>query len=178
MSREPRRARLSRPDGLADMLLYRLNRIRAVGGGVVLRLCEGQFGMTRREWVLLALLRGGGPVSSSGLAARADLDKSATSKAIVKLVAKHLVRRLPRAGDRRYAELELTADGHALFDRMMPLMKDINSRLLDLLSPREVTALDELLDRLLAAAIDLSDAPTPWPSADRRRGRARKAGVG
>ena len=155
------------------MLLYRLNRVRAVGGGVVLRLCEGQFGVTRREWVLLALLRSGGPASSSGLAARADLDKSATSKAIVKLVAKGLVRRSPRAGDRRYAELEPTAEGEALFDRMMPVMKDINARLLGALSAREVAALDGLLDRLLGAAIGLSDAPTPWPAADRRRGRAR-----
>ncbi len=173
MSREPKRVRLSRPAGLTDMLLYRLNRIRAVGGGVVLRLCEGQFGVTRREWVLLALLHGGGPVSSSGLAARADLDKSATSKAVVTLVAKNLVRRSPRAGDRRYAELELTADGHALFERMMPLMRDINERILGPLSAREVTLLDELLDRLLGAAIELSDAEAPWPSADRRRGRPR-----
>lgn len=161
------------------MLLYRMNRVRAVGGGVVLRLCEGQFGVTRREWVLLALLallRGGGPVSSSGLAARADLDKSATSKAIVKLVAKQLVRRSPRAGDRRYAELELTAEGHALFDRMMPVMEDINAQLLGSLSAREVSTLDGLLDRLLDAAVELSDSPTPWPSVDRRRGRARKSG--
>ncbi len=173
MSREPCRVRLSEPAGLVDMLLYRLNRIRAVGGGVVLRLCEGQFGVTRREWVLLALLHGGGPVSSSGLATRADLDKSATSKAVVTLVAKNLVRRSTRAGDRRYVELELTDAGRALFERMMPVMKDINAHLLGPLSERDVMLLDELLDRLLAAAVALSDAEAPWPSVDRRRGRPR-----
>ena len=159
------------------MLLYRLNRIRAVGGGVVLRLCEGQFGVTRREWVLLALLSGG-PVSSTGLAARADLDKPSTSKAVVTLVQKGLVARLPCESDRRYAELALTPKGQALFDRMMPVMKGINARLLSALSAQEAALLDALLDRLQASASELLDASAPLPSADRRRGGAAKRGAG
>ena len=169
MRRDPHSARLSRPAGLADMLLYRLNRLRAVGGGVVLRLCEGRFGVTRREWVLLALLQGSGPVSSSGLAALAELDKSATSKAVVSLVAKGLVQRSPRPGDHRYADLDLTAAGRTLFERMMPVMKDINARILGVLDGDEIAALDELLDRLQASVNEMANGPVPWPAADRRR---------
>ena len=153
------------------MLLYRVNRLRAVGGGVVLRLCEGRFGVTRREWVLLALLQAGGPVHSSGLAERADLDKSATSKAVVTLVAKGYVQRSLRAGDHRYAELGLTASGEALVDRMMPVMKDINAAILGALSADEVVLLDALLDRLQASVNEMAEGSAPWPAADRRRGR-------
>ena len=175
MSKEPRRVRLSRPEGLTDMLLYRLNGIRAVGGGAVLRLCEGHFGVTRREWVLLALLHGSGPISSSGLAARANLDKSATSKAIVSLVRKGFVRRSPRVGDHRYADLDLTVEGRTLFDRMMPVMKSINAHILGALDSREVALLDGLLDRLQDSVNEMVGELTTWPAADRRRGRSKSA---
>ena len=48
--------RLSAPQGLDDLLLYRLSRLLGVAGAPVIRLCEGQFGITRREWRVLALL--------------------------------------------------------------------------------------------------------------------------
>jgi hypothetical protein len=38
------------------MLLFRLSRLLAVGGAAVVRLCEGRYGITRREWAVLSLL--------------------------------------------------------------------------------------------------------------------------
>ena len=55
-NRMPASSRLSQPLHYSDALLFRINRLRAVGGGLVLRYCEGQFGVTRREWVMIALL--------------------------------------------------------------------------------------------------------------------------
>jgi len=51
-------------------LLYRMSRLLAVGGSMVIRLCEGRFGITRREWRLVATLAGRGELSSSQLADR------------------------------------------------------------------------------------------------------------
>lgn len=152
------------------MLLYRLNGIRAVGGGLVLRLCEGRFGVTRREWVVLALLHASGPVHSSALAEKANLDRSAMSKAIVSLVKKDLVARASRRGDRRYIELSMTEAGMALLERMIPVMEDLNARILADLDDREIVALDGLLDRLQASVHALERESAPWPAADRRRG--------
>lgn len=168
-------ARLSSPHGLSDMLLYRVNALRAVGGGVVLRLCEGRFGVTRREWVLLALLHELGPVNSSLLAVRANLDKPATSKAVVSMVGKGLVRRISRRSDRRYAELEPTEAGSELFNSMMPSMRAINARILEALDATEVALLDALLDRLQASVNTMASESAPWPTADRRRGGTRLA---
>ena len=174
MSDESNSPRLNHPRMLSDMLLYRLNRIRAEAGGVVLRLCEGKFGVTRREWVLLALLSRG-PVSSSELAAMASLEKSATSKAVVTLVGKKLVARAPRLNDKRYAQLELTNSGRALFEQMMPTMIQINGSLLSELSAQETLLLDQLLDRIQAAAENLADHATHiWPAANRRGGALRR----
>lgn len=164
------RTRLSHPTSLVDLLLYRLNGIRAVGGGIVLRLCEGRFGVTRREWVVLALLQAAGPVHSSALAEQANLDRSAMSKAIVSLIRKGLVSRVSRRGDRRFTELSLTDAGTALFERMMPVMEDLNARVLGVLDVREIAVLDGLLDRLQTSVHALERESAPWPAADRRRG--------
>ncbi|MCY7319651.1 MAG: MarR family transcriptional regulator [Ramlibacter sp.] len=155
------------------MLLYRINRLRAVGGGMVLRYCEGQFGVTRREWVMLALLSSTGPVSSSELAAHAELDKSATSKAVTALVDKGLMGRTARAGDRRYAQLELTAAGRDLHDRILPVVEGINRELMSALSADEVAQLDDLLSRIQQRADDLWREGPGLPRADRRNGGTR-----
>lgn len=166
-------SRLARPRTLSDMLLYRLNRIRAVGGGMVLRYCEGQFGVTRREWVMLALLNTQGPVSSSELAERAELDKSATSKAVTALLQKGLLERTSRTGDRRFAQLVLTPAGQALYDRILPIVESINRELLATLDPPEVEQLDRLLERVQQRADALRLDSPELPRADRRHGGSR-----
>ena len=86
---------------LDDLLLYRLSRLLAVGGSMVIRLCEGRFGITRREWRLIATLASRGDLSSSQLAEHAQLDRARTSKAVGSMVAKGLLSRAHPAGDRR-----------------------------------------------------------------------------
>ena len=75
------------------MFLYRINRLKAKGGGVVLRYCEGKFGITRREWVILAILSKKEVINSSSLASRAELTPPATSKAVSSLLRKGLLKR-------------------------------------------------------------------------------------
>ena len=44
------------PQGIDDMLLYRLGRVLGTAGSLITRICEGEFGITRREWRVLANL--------------------------------------------------------------------------------------------------------------------------
>ena len=46
-------SRLRDPQAASDLLMYRLNKLMAVSGSLVIRLCEGGYGITRREWGLL-----------------------------------------------------------------------------------------------------------------------------
>ena len=48
--------RLTQPETANDLLMYRLNRLLATAGSLVVRLCEGGYGITRREWGLLMVL--------------------------------------------------------------------------------------------------------------------------
>jgi DNA-binding MarR family transcriptional regulator len=171
----PSAPRLSQPASLDDLLLYRLSRLLGVAGSMVIRLCEGRFGITRREWRILALLAQEEGLLSSQLAERAQLDRARTSKAITSLAGKGLVLREPRPGDRRQAAMMLSDEGRALVRTLFPLVVQLNTELLASLSPAGVAHLDDALDRLQRHADGLV-AQAQLPKADRRRGgRAQRA---
>lgn len=164
-----RPVRLAEPAALDDLLLYRVNRLLSVAGGLVTRLCEGRFGITRREWRVLALLAHDEGLLSSQLAERAQLDRARTSKAISSLVAKNLLQRQPRPGDRRQAALALTDAGRALHAALYPLVVEINQTLLSPLTAARVGELDAALDALQRQA-DTMVQQAELPRANRRRG--------
>lgn len=168
-------AALRDPAGLDDLLLYKLSRLLSVGGSMVIRLCEGRFGVTRREWRVIARLAQEQELLSSELAERIQLDRARTSRAVSSLVAKKLVRRRIGAADRRHARLSLTEQGRVLYQALFPLVCDINRGLLSTIGPAEVRQLDAMLARLQMQA-DTMVAHAELPKADRRRGgRARLA---
>ncbi|MDB5731660.1 MAG: MarR family transcriptional regulator [Variovorax sp.] len=151
-----------------DLLLYRLSRLLSLAGSMVIRLCEGRFGITRREWRLVATLAGRGALGSSQLAAHAQLDRARTSKAIGSLVAKGLVLRTGVAGDRRQVVLRLSASGEALYAELFPQVARINADLLGALDAGEAAQLGLTLARLQARAETLV-AHAELPKANRRR---------
>jgi DNA-binding MarR family transcriptional regulator len=165
----PPASRLSDPAALDDLLLYRLNRLLSVAGSMVIRLCEGRFGITRREWRILALLAENEGLLSSELAERAQLDRARTSKAVTSLVGKKLLLREQRPGDRRQAALVLSDEGRALVAALFPLVVRINHELLAVLPDGGAAQLDDALDRLQRHADGLV-AQAELPKADRRRG--------
>ncbi len=161
---------------LDDLLLYRLTRLLAVAGGMVIRICEGRFGITRREWRLIATLASQGKLNSSQLAEHAQLDRARTSKAVGSLVAKALISRETRAGDRRQVTLALTGRGRALYDELFPLVSAINAELGTALDAEEAARFDAALRRLQAQADRMLDTAV-LPKADRGRRGAVPAAV-
>ena len=167
--------RLDQPAALDDLLLYRLARLTASAGGMVIRLCEGRFGITRREWRVLALLAQNPGSMSSQLAERAQLDRARTSRAVTSLVAKQLIARQAGQADRRQARLAVTPEGRALYDELFPLICGIHHELLGVLDAEQLDALDKSLQRLQSRAESMG-AHADLPKAGRRRGgRARRA---
>ena len=159
---QPPPPRLTTSPFVDDLLLQRISRLLATGGGMVTRLCEGRFGITRREWRILAFLVKEQRIVPSLLAERAQLDRARTSRAITSLVGKHLVARQPMPGDRRQAILTVTEKGQQVYDTMLPLAVAINHRLASALAPADARQLDVMLDQLQACADDMlahSDLP-------------------
>jgi DNA-binding MarR family transcriptional regulator len=157
------------PGGLDDLLLYKLSRLLSVGGSMVIRLCEGRFGITRREWRVIARLAREPELLSSELADSIQLDRARTSRAVTSLVAKKLVRRQAGRADRRQAHVALTDQGRALHAELFPLVCEINRGLLSPLAAEEAGRLDAMLAALQDRA-DTMVRAAELPKADRRRG--------
>ena len=163
---------------IEDLLLYRLGRLSGVAGRMVVRLCEGGYGVTRREWAVVAQLYENGSLPPSVLAERMHRDRARTSRVLTSLVQKKLVLRTTPAHDRRSAIVGLTPEGRQLYENLMPQVQAINSQILLALSPTEAEHFDAALERLQARAEGLLTELSPdLPLANRRLGRSGKDGL-
>ncbi|MFN4118610.1 MarR family winged helix-turn-helix transcriptional regulator [Acidovorax sp.] len=162
--------RLTHPQAANDLLMYRLNRLLAVAGSLVVRLCEGGYGITRREWGLLLMLSHHPGMPPAELAQRLGLDRARTSRAITSLLAKKLITRDAMPGDRRQAVLSLTSAGQALHGDLFPQVKALNQDLLAGLDAEAVRTLDQALADMQRRAEALVTTRTDVPRTYRLRG--------
>lgn len=158
---EPSINKLSNPLGIQDVFLYRINQLRAKGGGVVLRYCEGVFGITRREWVILAILSTEEVINSSALASRAELTPPATSKAVSSLLTKGLLERNVDPQNTRVARINISTSGKDVYEQILPIVIAINKFILESISKDEIELLDSMLERMQKQAnkLDMRELP-------------------
>lgn len=161
-------SKLINPEVIGDLLLQRISRMLAVGTAPVIRMCEGQLGITRREWRVMASLQPNCSMLSSELAAHTQLDRARTSRAISSLVAKGLLDRQIVPSDQRKATIRLTVKGSAMYASFFPVVTAHNVRLLKNLSSEELSMLDKALS---AIQIEAEEAVRDdgLPKANRRR---------
>lgn len=165
---------LADPRTVDDLLNFRLSQLFASSGAMVIRLCEGRYGITRREWRLIALLAAHGAMSPSELAQRAHLERARTSRHITELVGRKLIRRLADPQDGRRAEVDLTEQGRRLYDELFPQSVRFNCEVLSALTPAELQAFEEALTKLTVTAERIAAAKPVAEKADRRHGGARR----
>lgn len=154
-----------------DLLLFRVNRLAAAAGRPLIRLCEGKYGITRRQWRLIVILAQDGPQLSTALAHRASVEPARTSRAITELEDKGLAFRVRRPNDRRFVEIRLTEEGQRVYEALFPTVEAINQQLVAGLSESEQKLLAELLKPVEDAAMRLPETVPHLPKANRRRKR-------
>ena len=170
MSKDSRHA-WRQPAQLDDLFLYHLARLMNSAGSMVVRLCEGGYGITRREWRMIGLLADKGPMQPSQLAELAQLDRTRTSRTISGLIGKGLLRKQSMAGDARQALVQLSESGLELHSQLFPQVQAINQELLSDISDDELQILSEVFSRIAARGSNMQQRGD-LPKAELRRGRA------
>jgi len=165
------------PTSVEDLLNYRLNRLLMSSGSMVTLLCEGRYGITRREWRLICILAEHGAMSPSFLAERAHLERARVSRHLADLIEKKLVLRATVEGDRRRALMNLTERGRTVHGQLFPLSVQFNNQILLALSATEITAFDQALTLLTEAADRIRKSHNLPEKADRRHGGSRRSGA-
>jgi DNA-binding MarR family transcriptional regulator len=173
-SARPTAPTLREPATLDELLNHRLLRLYAASVAPITRLMEARWGISRREWRLLALLEPHESMAPSMLADSAHLDRPRTSRAIGSLATKGLLARVAEPGDARRARVALTPAGRRLYAEAFPEVAAINARVVAALDDSTLRALDRALGQLTALAERLNAETVPDVRADRRVGGSRR----
>ncbi|MBN9318339.1 MAG: winged helix-turn-helix transcriptional regulator [Caulobacterales bacterium] len=140
---------------LDEYLPFRLSVASNAVSKLIARAYEDRFGLTVPQWRLVSVLAEG-PATQASLLARTAMDKVTVSRAAQGLVTRRLAVRTPNPADARSHSLTLTTEGSRLYADIAPLALAYEAALLSGLEPGEVRALKRLLQRLEAAAAQLS----------------------
>lgn len=110
---------------------------------------EREHGLTRPEYTILFGLGLRDGVSASDLSVSYGYPKNTLSRAIHKLIARGMIRREARDGDRRAFLLRLTPRGRALYVKTLPAFIAMQESMLEPLSARERETLSILLAKVV-----------------------------
>ncbi|MBV8248573.1 MAG: MarR family transcriptional regulator [Comamonas sp.] len=165
---------LAHPTTVDEFLNYRLNRLLAASGAMTVLLCEGRYGISRREWRLIAMLAAHGPLSPTELAEHANLERARVSRHIATLVDRQLIRRFKVDADGRRAKVELAPAGQALYQALFPESVRFNQQVLSVLSEAEIASFESTLSKLTQQAERIAAQRPIAEKADRRHGGSKR----
>ena len=165
------------PQCIEDFLMYRLARVVRASSGMVTRLVEGGFGITRREWGVIASLYPVEGITSSALAERLQLDRVRTSRALQGLVKKAVVSCRRSDADKRVVHVSLTEAGRQMYTELFPRIAQLNVELLSAVDAEHIDVLAECLQRLESQGRAMSAMGRVTDKADRRAGGGRRRKV-
>jgi len=118
------------------------------------------FGMPQAAATALAVIDGAGePLTPSQVSDRV-LVASATMTATLDLLEyRGWIRRIPNPADRRSVLIEITPDGRAVADQLLPGIRTVERSILSALTPEERAHLLEMLAKVLARAAEVAAEP-------------------
>ena len=107
-----------------------------------------RFGLAITEWRVIAVLGRYPGLSASEVAERTAMDKVAVSRAVARLLQRHLLQRDTHGGDRRRSVLALSEAGYKVYDDVVPVALRYERELFAALDDDERAMLDRLLTKL------------------------------
>lgn len=133
---------------LADFMPYRLSVTTNIVSDLIAGRYRSSFGLKIPEWRVMAVLGDAGALTQRALVGATRMDKVAVNRACKVLEERDLAARSPNVHDGRSHHLELTSAGRAMFDQIMPMALDMETRLFACLTAREAEMLKATLGKL------------------------------
>jgi DNA-binding MarR family transcriptional regulator len=142
---------------LERFLPYRLSILSNRISGIVAETYRDKFALSITEWRIMAVLGEYPGASADEVSLKIQIEKSIVSRALQKLLARHLVGREVDVADRRRQNLTLSKTGLEIYQQVVPVSYDYEERLQECFSIQERELFDSLIDRLYehAEGIDL-----------------------
>ncbi len=133
---------------LDSFLPFRLSVLSQSVSRLIENIYSDLYGLTMNQWRCLALIANQPGITAKELCEKAVLDKMTVSRALRALLNRRLISRTASIKDGRSQHLDLTPIGREIYDKVIPLARDCEARLLQALSEQERTNLSEIMEKL------------------------------
>lgn len=137
---------------LERYLPYRLSILSNKVSGIIAAAYKDKFALSVTEWRIMAVLGEQSGASADEVSMKIQIEKSIVSRALKKLLKRHLVLREVDLNDRRRQNLGLSETGLDIYRQVVPVSYDYEEELLECLSKSERADFDKLVDKLYAHA--------------------------
>lgn len=138
---------------IRDHVVFRLSLFTTIADRNGKVFFHDKFGISLREYRILAVIGYMEPVTMMGLVNECCLDKGQVSRIVSKLADADLVRRAMEPDhDARGGKLHLTDAGRTLLEAALQFGDDLNDQAMSVLSDGERLVFSEYLNRILAHA--------------------------
>ena len=127
---------------------YRLSILSNRISGIIAETYRDKFALSITEWRIMAVLGEYSGSSADEVSVKIQIEKSIVSRALQKLLARHLVSRQVDGADRRRQNLKLTKTGMEIYQQVVPVSYDYEDRLQECFSDKERDVFNSLIDRL------------------------------
>lgn len=141
---------------LAGFLPYQLSVASNAVSDLIAERYRKRFALKIPEWRVMAILGDAGSMTQRALTAATLMDKVAVNRAVKVLEERGLVARVPNPGDGRSHLLELTDEGRAIHEEVMPLALATEQDLLSGFAPDQQAMLRDMLAALRLRAGELA----------------------
>lgn len=133
---------------LERFLPYRLSVLSNRISQTIAHAYADRFGLAITEWRVIAVLGRYPELSASEVAERTAMDKVAVSRAVARLLQRHLLQREIHRGDRRRSVLALSEAGYKVYDDVVPVALRYERELFAALDDEERATFDRLMSKL------------------------------
>lgn len=133
---------------LERFLPYRLSILSNRISAIIAETYKDKFALSIVEWRIMAVLGEYPGASADEVSAKIQIEKSIVSRALQKLLKRHLVVREVDQSDRRRQNLTLTKTGTDVYKQIVPVSYDYEEGLLNCFNDDERDIFNGLIDRL------------------------------
>lgn len=141
-----------KPLQLESFLPYRLSLLSNAVSGAIAAVYGDKFAISMPEWRIMMILAEYPDVSADEVCRRTKIEKSVVSRAVARLLKRHLINRDVDDRDRRRSILRLTETGLSVYDEVMPIARDYEAKLLSDLTAGELETFNGMIDKLMEKA--------------------------
>ena len=141
-----------KPLRLEAFLPYRLSLLSNAISGAIAAVYGDKFAISMPEWRIMMILAEYPGISADEVCRRTKIEKSVVSRAVARLLSRHLVNRDVDEKDRRRSILRLSGTGLSVYDEVMPIARNYEAELLADLTVEELEAFNGMIDKLMEKA--------------------------